>query len=271
MTAQPTVGVAFVTRPSAERMPHINQSLADLANQSYPVHELVVVLDARSEERAKKSLRNTLSRPLVNAPVRLIEPPVCTLGALRNISRDQATADFVCQWDDDDRHHPSRIERQLHHALATGGVASLLQENFQLFQSTGELFWTNWKNSEAACHEGTILCKREVPVRYPESGEFANTKEDHAFKTELQNTFPIALVGGEPHLFVYMSHGANLMPNSHHRMLARELGLSAGLLKRRRPLIENHLKSFGFSRDIIVTGPKGSAFKIPYSHSSLCK
>jgi hypothetical protein len=39
--------------------------------------------------------------------------PGATLGTLRGLSLDVATGEIVCQWDDDDCHHPDRILHQV--------------------------------------------------------------------------------------------------------------------------------------------------------------
>ncbi len=41
---------------------------------------------------------------------------------------------------------------------------------------------------------------------------------------------------------LYRTHGANLAGLEHHQMLARELSLSAGLLRRRETLIRKKLR-----------------------------
>jgi hypothetical protein len=66
-----------------------------------------------------------------------------------------------------------------------------------------------------------------------------------------------------PHLFLYVSHGSNSWDAGHHRMLASELAISRGLLKRRENEIREGLAPFDFGEGpVAIQGNNGLAFTI---------
>lgn len=76
--------------------------------QTYPNKELVIIDDGQED----------YGPVLADVPagelryIKLDPAPGQVLGTLRNRSLEEATGDFMAQWDDDDWYHPERIERQ---------------------------------------------------------------------------------------------------------------------------------------------------------------
>lgn len=249
----------MVTSLIAERHSYLRRSIADYCRQTYPNRELVLVLDrANAETRARiASELSTFAR----SDIRIVEPKgELSLGALRNVSVDAARGSILCQWDDDDFHHPLRIERQLGALIDTGSHAVCLEESMHFFIRERQLYCLNWRATEAKSLPGTLLCQREAPFRYPESGEFSRLGEDFAVALRLQECGFHALAG-EPHLYVYVNHGANSWGDAHHRMLAEKLSLSRALLKRRERELRAGLAPFDFGPgEIAVEGYNGTAF-----------
>jgi hypothetical protein len=99
------------------------------------------------------------------------------------------------------------------------------------------------------------------PPRYPTAGEPARRGEDTAACLDLMARGKVAFVEHAPELFVYVSHGANTWNADHHRMLARELGLSRGLLVRRADVVGASLAQLELGNEPIqVMGSNGPAF-----------
>ena len=68
---------------------------------------------------------------------------------------------------------------------------------------------------------------------------------------------------GAPHLYVYVSHGANTFGEEHHKILAEKLSVSKGLLKRHEADLRAGLAPFDFAtRDVIAIGRNGEAFTL---------
>jgi hypothetical protein len=256
------VSCLMVTLASEERRDLTHRSIADYCAQAHPLCELVVVTDPRA--RAASAALAAHIAALDRSDIRMIEPAgPLSLGALRNLSRASAAGDVHCQWDDDDRHHPSRVDRQLAALLDCEADAIGLQDVMQFFPATRSLFWTNWRATAHTVHPGTVMVRASASARYPESGPDAELGEDSAFCQQLLGSNALRGLADAPHLSVYMSHGANTFDDRHHGMLAAKLGLSQGLLRRREARIRQFLQPFDFGPGPIhVCGPNGVAFVI---------
>ena len=208
----------MVALPSAARFAFVKRSIAAYMDQTYDRRELLIVLDQGPKE-AKAAICDHVAT-LRRDDIRIIETAgVPTLGALRNFSRAHAQGELHCQWDDDDLHHPERVERQLEELTRTGAQAVCLQEVMQFFTTTGELYWTNWRATEATVMPATLLCQATVAARYPETGPTSRLGEDTEICTELLRQGQLHAMPDAPHLFVYVNHGANTWGDDFHRML----------------------------------------------------
>jgi glycosyltransferase involved in cell wall biosynthesis len=252
-----------VAWPIPERLAHFRRSVRDYCRQTHPRKELVIVLDHGPAE-AVAAVASFVQR-LGRSDIRLVRPEgEHSLGGLRNISLDCARGEFICQWDDDDLHHPQRIERQLEALAAEDGDAVHLEEVMHFFTGSRELYCTNWRATEARVLPGTLLCRRSAPIRYPESGHASRFGEDTAVSLQLLARAGYVVLRRAPWLYVYVSHGGNLWADEHHRMLARELGLSQRLIQRREAELRDGLRPFDFGPDsVTVRGYNGAAFVLP--------
>lgn len=252
----------MVTLPSPGRLTFLKRAVAAYCNQTHSPRELVIVLDQGPAE-AKAAIANHVAE-LDRHDIRIVEAASARpLGALRNLSRASARGQVHCQWDDDDLHHPTRIERQLAALAETGAEANCLQDIMHFFPETRTLYWTNWRLAEPTVMPSTLMCKATAGVRYPESGPNARLGEDTDVCLQFLQRGGLCPLADAPHLFVYVSHGANTWGNDHHKMLADRLGLSQGLLRRREAKILEDLRPFDFGPGVVsVCGPNGVAFTI---------
>ena len=89
--------------------------------QTYPNKELVIIDDGQED----------YAPVLADVPagelryIKLEPAPGQVLGMLRNRSLEEATGDFMAQWDDDDWYHPERIERQARVLMGDAGFKGL--------------------------------------------------------------------------------------------------------------------------------------------------
>lgn len=256
------VSCLTVTLPVAERFHHLQRSLADYCRQTHANCELLIVLDpgpanVRSAIEAEVA---ALERP----DIRIVASPSRqTLGALRNLSVESARGEILCQWDDDDRHHPDRVRSQLEALVDSRNDAVYLEDVMQYFPASRALYCTHWGAVEPKGMPGTLMCRRAAQPRYPEIGPTAARGEDTAVALSLMRPHGYALLAGAPHLFVYVSHGANTWPAEHHRMLANELAISRGLLLRREGVLREGLRPFSLGPGgVTVHGYNGPAFII---------
>jgi glycosyltransferase involved in cell wall biosynthesis len=257
-----TVSCLMVTMPTATRFPMLQRSIDAYCHQTYESRELVIVVDSACDREAHQIRAYVTS--LVRSDIRVVLPSMkLSLGALRNLSWREAIGDIICQWDDDDLVHPSRIERQLSALRSSGKPACYLQEFMQYFPSERCLYKINFAVSPDRVAVNTLMCLRKLSVRYPESGTDSVRGEDKALVAEIQAVGGYHALAGMPHLYVYVSHGANTWDDGHHRMLAEEMAVSKGLLKRYEANLRAGLAPFDFEGQIVaVMGRNGEAFTL---------
>ena len=259
----PLISCLMVTQPRAERIPLLKQTLADYCRQRHPRREMVVVADV-AEPAAAAPLRQVLEG-FGRADLRLVLPPAkLSLGALRNLSWQAARGEVVCQWDDDDRHHPERLAKQWSALRDSGLGACYLEQFMQFFPAERLLYRVNFRPSPDRVAVNTLMALRTLPQRYPEAGPDAALGEDAALFAAIRADGGFHTLAEEPCLFVYVSHGANTWHQGHHRMLAERLGASQGLLRRAEARLRAGLAAFDFGPGAVtVIGPNGPAFSLP--------
>jgi len=256
------VSCLMVTLPSSRRLAFLKRSIAAYCAQTYAPRELVIVLDQGTAED-KAAIMDHVAM-LGRGDVRIIESPgPMSLGALRNFSRASARGEVHCQWDDDDLHHPQRVELELAALKASGAQAVCLQEVMLLLTGSSELYWTNWRAAEPTVMPATLMCLATAPMRYPESGPRSRLGEDTDVALQLLRVGGLHPMTEAPHLFVYVGHSANTWGTEFHPMLASRLGLSKGLLVRREARIRESLRAIDFGPGpVTVRGPNGVAFTL---------
>ena len=155
--------------------------------QTYSEKELVIINDSE--------IPLAVSNPQVREILVPFSPSV-TLGDLRNLGIDHSRGDLLIQWDDDDWHHPNRIDRQV--SAWTKGVAVLLREQIRYNSCNGNAFLH--QNPKGII--GTILHERRCAARYPSIRKAEDTRFLRQF--HLQN-----VVHSIPPLYIRLCHGAN--------------------------------------------------------------
>jgi glycosyltransferase involved in cell wall biosynthesis len=252
----------MITLAQPVRLPYAKRSIDDFCRQTHADKSLLLILSG-GEEPVQQALRDYVAS-LGRDDIRVITlPPELNLGELRNHSLEAATGDVLCQWDDDDLNHPRRVELQLARLIEGDFEAVYFQEVMQYFPTAKVLYWTNWRATEATGHPGTLMVRRDVPIHYPTQGNLARLGEDLQVARDLIARGRVGYLAGMPHLFTYVSHGANSWHDGHHRMLADELSISHGLLRRREAQIREGMAPYGLDAGTVsVLGNNGPAFTL---------
>jgi glycosyltransferase involved in cell wall biosynthesis len=239
----PLISCLMVTLPVPERVAGLKLSVDDFLRQSHLEKELIIVMNGG--DAAARRMITAYVRELQRPNVRLFDVPgLLTLGALRNLSLAEGRGGYFCQWDDDDRHHPQRLESQLQGLRVSGKRAVCLEEVMQFFPHSRSLFCLNWRATEAKSFPGTLFSEVSVEIRYPENGNFSSRGEDLVVVRQLLKQGGFHVLPAAPHLYLYVSHGQNTWPDDHHRMLAEKLSLTKGLLMRREAKLRGGLEPF---------------------------
>jgi glycosyltransferase involved in cell wall biosynthesis len=261
-SSQPLVSCLMVTLPVPARLPWLRRSLASYCRQTHPRRELVIVMDQGAEEdRANVvSAVAALARP----DIRVIPANrKMNLGGLRNISVQESRGSMICQWDDDDFYHPSRIERQLGGMRAAGCRAGCLQDIMQYFPAERRLYLHNWRLTPAQASPPTLLWDKSLGIEYPEEGPDSHGVEDLFVLMRLRERCEVHGLAGEPHLYLYNSHGGNTTTGDFRQMIRERLAVSRGMVLRREAALRAGLAGHDFGPGVVeVHGSNGLAFSI---------
>lgn len=132
-----------------------------------------------------------------------------TLGALRNLSLDQARGEYCIQWDDDEWHHRERIEAQMRAALAGGGASVLRHTLMHL--DTVDFVEHPFRTGLRRGTPGTVLHRRSN-LRYPDLAR----GEDSAYLGTIRAKMPLAVMDASfSYLFIRCFHGRNSWGQEH--------------------------------------------------------
>ncbi len=250
---------------SRDRPEMAARAMRSFRDQTYPRLELVVVSQGTA---AYRQLLARLGREQGAGNVRVVGAgPGLTLGALRNLAVDAAAGELVCQWDDDDGHHPERVARQVQTLVEEGARACYLTEHLHLVAPSRRVYWIDWTLNEARPDEyrvfpPTVLMVRDPALRYPEEGSRAMHGEDLSLAAQLFRGGRVATVRASGWLYLYVFHGANQMPKAHHERLTQRRSAGAEVLRRHAAAIGEALRSFGLDHPLEVCGPEGVAFGV---------
>src|SRR5579859_2989487 len=256
------VSCLMVTLPVPERFRFLQASVAAYCRQTHANKELIIVADTDAPD-AKSAIAAHVAS-LGRDDIRIVDiPDRLPLGALRNISVASARGDVVCHWDDDDLHHPRRLELQLGALLASGGQPVCLEQVMLYFSASRMLYCTNWHAAPSKSFPASLMCPRSEMIAYPETGPTSRLGEDTAVALQLQSTNGLRVLADAPHLYVYVCHGQNSWAVEHHRMLVDELAISRGLLARREAQLRAELRAYDFGAGALtLQGSNGAAFVI---------
>jgi len=218
MPSQPKISCLMVT---LDRIKLLKRSVQCFCSQTYPQKELVIVTDGTEDYRQQiVEFVAGLNHPAIKlVPIEGKHK----LGALRNITMNQASGEILCQWDDDDLCHPQRLELQLRCLQYIDASACFMADYLHYFVERKELVWCS--SAHAGGFPGTIMFKAGLGLSYPETGPQSEKGEDHLFQRELAKRYKIALLRKCGYLYVYSFHGRNTWDLNHHSRHASVMAL----------------------------------------------
>ena len=228
-----------ITRP--QRADLLRLAIGDFAAQVHAERELLVVHDAdpafeRALEAMVRAHPQAAIRTLAVAPGR-------PLGELRNLALDHARGDFVCQWDDDDRCHPLRLQLQWEALVREDAACCFLVDQLHWFPARGELWWDDWDAEPYPMNlvQGTLLGRRQDLPRYPALPR----GEDTPFTLDiLRAGHRVARLAGCGWAYVYVYHGRNAWDEAHQVAISRLKHLSPARLAARETLLRARLAEY---------------------------
>ncbi len=241
----------------ASRLALARLAIDDFAAQTHAERELMIVHDSGDAFHAELA---ALATAVHGAPVRVLRrPPGDVLGTLRNASVDEASGEFVCQWDDDDRYHPERLALQWRALCEVKADFSCLCDQLHWFPARGELYWDDWNREAYPLNvvQGTLLGRRELMPRY---AALARGEDTDVLLKILRQGSAIARVRDAGWSSIYVYHGGNTFGAAHHAAIARAKALGHAVLLQRQHLLRRRLAEYA---------PPLSAVRMPHEDGAL--
>lgn len=201
-SSSPKVSCLTVT---ADRKQLMKRAIRCFRNQTYQHKELVIVDDGQQD-------LGDLLAPLPDGQVKYVkleQKPENTLGKLRNRSLEEASGDFLVQWDDDDWYHPERISIQ----------AETLMEGFDACCLSGALMHLDEEPYLQHPYigylpdgiPGSIMHRSDADIRYPHT----RRAEDTVYLKEWMDRRYCQLPDDYSYLFIRCYHGSNTWEKDH--------------------------------------------------------
>jgi glycosyltransferase involved in cell wall biosynthesis len=237
--------ISCLTVTREARFASLELSVGDFARQTWAERELVIVHDGDAAFDAKlKALASSHDGPVITVHR---EPAGQTLGELRNASVDAARGEIVCQWDDDDRYHPRRLELQFAAMRVENSEFCFLTDQLHLFAADRTMYWDDWNIEVYPLNlvQGTLLGSKTALGHY---SPLARGEDTPLILDLLRRGRRITRLREHGYLYVYVFDGKNAWGYDHHatisawkrfrgaRLLALEPMLRARLAEYEPPL-----------------------------------
>lgn len=221
------------------------EAIGDYRRQTFPDRELLILHDGNDEcHRAIMAL----AEPRPGAPIRIERAaPGLRLGGLRTLAVDRANGPWICQWDDDDRYHPARLQLQWDAAAADAAAVNYLADQLHWFRTDGVLCWDDWDQEHYPMNliQGTILARKDIMPPYPDLAAGEDTAQTHALLRAASETgFRVSRLRGAGWCYVYSHHGANVWDAAHHRAISLAKHLPPARLLPRLTVLRDRLAEY---------------------------
>jgi glycosyltransferase involved in cell wall biosynthesis len=233
--------ISCLTVSREARFSSLQLAVADYRQQTHRDRELVIVHDGSGEFHAKLCAWAQSDGRTDVAVLRATEG--LTLGELRNVAVAQARGDYVCQWDDDDRYHPLRLEAQFAALRAAGSDFCFLTDQLHLFLDSRKMYWDDWEREPPPLNfvQGTLLGRKDKLPPYP-----ALTRgEDTPVVLELlRRGHTVTRLREHGYLYVYVFDGRNAWDYEHHAAISAQKRISGARLIRLAPTLKESLAEY---------------------------
>ncbi|MET4575801.1 glycosyltransferase family A protein [Ottowia thiooxydans] len=233
--------ISCITITQPGRLHLLRESVGDFARQTYEARELIILHDGDSA--FDQEVRKIAVQYGGAGPISVHAVATMPLGALRNTAGALAQGELVCQWDDDDRFHPQRLQVQKDALVREGADFCFLSDQLHLYRDAGELFWDDWDAQPYPLNfiQGTLMGRREKMPVYP---GIARGEDTGACLDILRAGHKICRLRDHGWCYVYVQHGNNVWPDTHHRAISQGHALSAARLMARLGVARERLAEY---------------------------
>ncbi len=231
-----------ITITQGHRVPLLRLAVRDFLRQTHAARDLLVLHDG--DDHAHASIQGVLTEAGASGQARVHRVSgTQPLGALRNRATELAKGELICQWDDDDRYHPQRLELQVRALQADDSHFCFLGDQLHWFAEAGELRWDDWSQEPYPLNfvQGTLLGRRALMPAYP---AMARGEDTGLCLSLLHAGHRITRLHGQGWCYAYVYHGANAWDGHHHQAISRAKALSGARLLARLPALRARLAEY---------------------------
>lgn len=190
-----------------KRPEFLQRAIHYFLNQTYPNKELVIAYPSH-DLLTGQFLRDRNHTGIITL---LFENSrEISLGKKRNLAIEKSNGKYFCVWDDDDWHHPLRLEQQFD-ALIKSNAKSCVLSRIILYD---DITRKSYLSGKRKAWENTLLCEKAI-TRLP-AFQYADLQqgEDSVFVSALLEHH-LTVATDQPELYVYAQHGKNTCSRSH--------------------------------------------------------
>jgi glycosyltransferase involved in cell wall biosynthesis len=214
MKKEPLVSCLCV---SEDRPDYLRKAISCFNAQTYVKKELILVsrlYDPEYEEIVSGVTGGEVKYYSLEDKTRFFK-----LGGMRNYSIAQSSGELFCIWDDDDWHHPMRLEKMVQGILEGKKSGTILPYCLLFDKVNGDVYLS----PPTFMHPSSIMVRRDL---MGQQDFYKNENhEDLYFRNTLVGKgalYPVVA----PQLYIYVYHAANLCNSEHFNKI---FGLSSKL------------------------------------------
>jgi glycosyltransferase involved in cell wall biosynthesis len=233
--------ISCLTVTREARFSSLERAVADFVRQTWSERELVIVHDGDAAFDAKV---RALAASHAAASIAVHrEPAGRALGELRNAAVDAARGDIVCQWDDDDRYHPRRLELQFAAMRVENSEFCFLTDQLHLFAADRTMYWDDWNLEVHPLNlvQGTLLGIKAALGRYP---PLARGEDTPLILDLLRRERRITRLRDHGYLYVYVFDGLNAWDHGHHAAISAWKRFRGARLLSLEPMLRARLAEY---------------------------
>ena len=199
---KPKISALMITGKSPERYPLARVSLDCFFDQTWSNKEMVII--NHGTEKVCSVVDPRVKEVFVE------KGPGITLGDMRNWSIENSTGDWCMTWDDDDWHHPTRMQNQMAHSRERHITTYMWQVRCSLTNNCA--FYDKMPTGQ----QMSVMYERSTPARYLSLEVREDTKFIEWFSGKvvcIDNH--VGNVGCDPTQYVRFYHGRNIWDFGH--------------------------------------------------------
>lgn len=192
------------------RIVMLKRAIACFISQDYPNKELVV-----SYPKKDRLTKHLISRILKGKNLRFVQVErdnMEILGDTRNTAIFHANGEYICNWDDDDWYHSSRLSYQFN-------AMKEANSSFQASILNQVILYDGTKNkaylSFPYVWENTLLCQRNIFIHNKYKSKHKGEDSNIIDYLNLENL--LFHVQDVPYLYIYTYHMGNTWGYSHFK------------------------------------------------------